>query len=213
MERLDLKKQYAAMYRSSARQVQVLELPSLNFLMVDGAIEPGHGPGTSPLFHENVQALYGTAYTLKFMLKQRVVDALDYSVMALEGLWWVEDGHFDIQVKDNWHYCLMILQPEVVTAELLAEALEKLRKKKGEQPALARLRLDRFCEGLAMQMLHVGPYETEPETVKKMDAFAAQHGYQKCGLHHEIYLGDPLRAQPEKLKTILRHPVMVAEGR
>ena len=207
MEKLDLRKELKYLYSPSAKKVELVDVPKFKFLMIDGAIEPGQGPGTSPLFAENMQALYNAAYTLKFMVKQRKENPVDYPVMALEGLWWVEDGHFDINVKDNWFYTVMILQPDLVTPALFKEALAQMRKKKGEQPAFARLRLESFKEGCCVQVMHIGPYAEEPATVAKMDAFAAEQGYVKTGKHHEIYLGNPLRADPAKLKTILRHPV------
>jgi len=207
MEKLDLRKELKYLYSPSAKKVELVDVPKFKFLMIDGAIEPGQGPGTSPLFAENMQALYNAAYTLKFMVKQRKENPVDYPVMALEGLWWVEDGHFDINVKDNWFYTVMILQPDLVTPALFKEALAEMRKKKGEQPAFARLRLESFKEGCCVQVMHIGPYAEEPATVAKMDAFAAEQGYVKTGKHHEIYLGNPLRADPAKLKTILRHPV------
>jgi hypothetical protein len=207
MHTLDLKKELKVFYTSSPKKVEVVDVPRFNFLMVDGAIEPGEAPGSSPLFHENMQNLYGAAYTLKFMAKQRQKDPVDYPVMALEGLWWVKDGRFDIQVKDNWSYTLMILQPNLVTDEIFEQALAQLRKKKGDQPGFARLRLDSFEEGLCVQTMHIGPYATEPATVEKMDAFARENGYRMRGVHHEIYIGNPLRADPAKLKTILRHPI------
>jgi hypothetical protein len=210
MEKLDLKKIYKHLYSASTKKVELVEVPCLCFLSISGAIEPGQAPGTSTLFQENTQALYGAAYTLKFMAKQRKDDPVDYPVMALEGLWWVEDEHFDINIKDNWVYTLMILQPDLVSAEMFAEALAQMRKKKGDQPAFARLRLESFEEGPSIQIMHLGPYADEPATVEKMDAFARQNGYAKRGKHHEIYLGNPLRADPSKLKTILRHPVAVA---
>ena len=207
MEKLDLRKELKYLYSPSAKKVELVDVPKFKFLMIDGAIEPGQGPGTSPLFAENMQALYNAAYTLKFMVKQRKENPVDYPVMALEGLWWVEDGHFDINVKDNWFYTVMILQPDLVTPALFKEALAQMRKKKGEQPAFARLRLESFKEGCCVQVMHIGPYVEEPATVAKMDAFEAEQGYVKTGKHHEIYLGNPLRADPAKLKTILRHPV------
>jgi hypothetical protein len=127
--------------------------------------------------------------------------------MALEGLWWVEGGEFSFESKDPWAYTVMILQPDHITPEMFAEGLGQLRKKKGDQPAFSRLRLEAFEEGPCIQVMHVGPYATEPATVEKMDAFAREHGYLLHGKHHEIYLGNPLRAQPEKLKTILCHPI------
>ena len=210
MEKLDLKKIYKHLYAPSAKKVELVDVPRLCFLSIDGAIEPGHAPGNSPMFHENMDALYGAAYTLKFMAKLRKDDPVDYPVMASEGLWWVEDGRFYINIKDNWFYTLMILQPDLVTMEMFAEALTQMRKKKGDQPGFARLRLESFEEGLSVQILHIGPYADEPATVEKMDEFVRQNGYVKRGKHHEIYLGNPLRADPAKLKTILRHPVEVA---
>jgi len=131
--------------------------------------------------------------------------------MALEGLWWVVDGKFDITVKDNWHYTLMILQPDAITPALFAEGLAEVKRKRGDSPALSQLRLEYFEEGLSVQMMHIGPYATEPATLATMLAFAADEGYRdRVGLggkHHEIYLGDPRKADPSKLKTVLRHPV------
>ena len=207
MEKLDLRKDLKYLYFPSSKKVELVEVPAFNFLLIDGAIEPGYAPGNSPLFQENMQALYGAAYTLKFMAKLRKIDPVDYPVMALEGLWWVEDGHFDIRIKDNWFYTVLILVPSLVTQEMLAEAVVQIRKKKGDLPGFARLRLESFEEGSCIQIMHIGPYDTEPATVEKMDAFAQLNGFSKIGKHHEIYLGNPLRADPAKLKTILRHPV------
>jgi len=207
LEKLDLRKDLKYLYFPSSKKVELVEVPAFNFLLIDGAIEPGYAPGNSPLFQENMQALYGAAYTLKFMAKLRKIDPVDYPVMALEGLWWVEDGHFDIRIKDNWFYTVMILVPSLVTQEMLAEAVVQIRKKKGDLPGFARLRLESFEEGSCIQIMHIGPYDTEPATVEKMDAFAQLNGFSKIGKHHEIYLGNPLRADPAKLKTILRHPV------
>ncbi|MEN4010682.1 MAG: GyrI-like domain-containing protein [Chloroflexota bacterium] len=207
MQTMDLKTQYKYLFTASAKIPALVDVPRLKFLRVDGAIEPGHTPGDSPLFMENMQALYGAAYTLKFMLKQRADNPLDYPLMALEGLWWVEDNRFDIQVKDNWFYTLQILLPEVITAEAFAAGLQALRKKRGSQPAFERLRLEEFEEGRCVQMMHIGPYASEPATVAKMEAFAAANGLRFQRMHHEIYLGDPRRADASRLKTILRHPV------
>jgi hypothetical protein len=114
-------------------------------------------------------------------------------------------------VKDNWQYRLMILQPDVITPDVFNEGLAELRRKRGDSPALRQLRLDRFEEGTCMQVMHIGPYADEPATVERMKAFAAENGYADCvglgGKHHEIYLGDPRKADPTKLKTVLRHPV------
>ncbi len=211
MKVLDLKKELKYLYAPSAKKVEIVQVPRMQFAMIDGAIEKGEGPGTSPGFAEATQALYGIAYTLKFMLKKRKTHAVDYPVMALEGLWWVEDGLFDIRVKDNWYYTLMIMQPDVITAELFEAGVAEVRRKRGDSPALGKLRLAYFDEGPCMQVMHIGPYADEPATVDRMKTFADENGYRDCigrgGKHHEIYLGDPRKADPAKLKTVLRHPV------
>ena len=211
MEQLDLKKHLKAYYQPSAKKSEIIRIPRFQFAMLDGAIEPEMEPGNSPAFQEAVEALYGISYTLKFMLKQRTENPIDYPVMALEGLWWVEDDDFDIRRKDNWKWTVMILQPDVITPTVFQEGLEKLRKKRGDQPVFTSLRLEDFEEGLCVQLMHIGPYATEPTSVDQMHAFAKQQGYLprlgEGGKHHEIYLSDPRRAAPEKMKTVLRHPI------
>jgi hypothetical protein len=216
MKTLDLKKDLKTFYQPSAKKVEFIQVPCFHYLMIDGAIEPGMEPGNSPLFEENMQALYGAAYTLKFTLKKRANDPVDYPVMALEGLWDTRDGKFDFKIKDNWDYTLMILVPEIITPALFEEALAQMRKKKGDLPGYARLRLDSFEEGPCVQTMHIGPYATELETLERMQAFMVENGYRDLvgggGKHHEIYMGDPRRAAPEKLKTVLRHPVKAQAG-
>ena len=145
------------------------------------------------------------------MLKKRKTNAIDYPVMPLEGLWGVQDKMIDVAKKDNWTYTLIILQPDVITKDIFAEGMEQVRKKKGDSPILSKLRLSHFEEGVCVQMMHIGPYATEPVTIEIMRAFAAENGYRdnvgSNGLHHEIYLGDPRKAKPEKLKTVVRHPL------
>jgi hypothetical protein len=214
MKTLDLKRDLKYLYSTRAKAVELVTVPRLQFVMIDGAIEKGSEPGVSPAFAEAVQALYGVSYTLKFMLKKRADDPVDYPVMALEGLWWVSDGKWDINIKDNLLFTLMIMQPDVVTPSDFDNALAELRRKRGSSLALEKLRLETFEEGLCIQVMHVGPYATEPASVERMEAFASEHGYVDCvglgGKHHEIYLGDPRRADPARLKTILRHPVRAA---
>jgi hypothetical protein len=210
MEKLDLRKQYQQFYVPSAKQVVLVDIPAFNFVMIDGAIGPGQAPGSSPAFQEATQALYGIAYTLKFMSKLRKQDPIDYSVMALEGLWWIENGEFDIRNPTNWLWTIMIMQPGHVTAEMFQDGLAQLRKKK-PSPAIERLRFVTFQEGLCVQVMHIGPYADEPATVDRLHAFMSQNGLRdRVGLggkHHEIYLGDPRKGDPAKLKTVLRHPV------
>jgi len=211
MRKLDLKKEYHELYAPSSRKVAVVRVPRLQFLMIDGRIEAGEAPGTSPAFQEAMMALYGMAYTMKFMLKLRPKASIDYPVMALEGLWWVEDGVFNITVKDNWLYTLMVLTPKIATPKMLEIARAEVRRKRGDNPALQRIRLAEFAEGLCMQVMHIGPYADEPATVERMRAFAVENGYEdlvgRGAKHHEIYMGDPRKANPAKLKTVLRHPI------
>lgn len=219
MKTLDLKKEFKYLYAPSAKKIEIIKVPNLQFAMIDGAIEKGKAPGTSPGFAEATQALYGISYTLKFMLKKRKTNAIDYPVMALEGLWGIKEGLFDItafekdfyQFKDSWIYTLMIMQPSVITKDLFEEAREQVRKKRGDSPSLAKARLEYFEEGLCAQVMHIGPYATEPATIERMREFLKENSY--CdnigpgGKHHEIYLGDPRKADPAKLKTVLRHPI------
>ena len=211
MKILDLKKELKYLYAPSAKKVEIVKVPCLQFAMIDGAIEKGSEPGKSPSFAEATQALYSISYTLKFMLKKRKTNAIDYPVMALEGLWWIEDGVFDITVKDNWFYTLMIMQPDIITKDIFEEGIEQVRKKKGDSPVLTKVQLTEFEEGLCMQTMHIGPYATEPATIERMGDYALENGYRDRvgpnGKHHEIYLGDPRKADPAKLKTVLRHPL------
>jgi hypothetical protein len=203
--KLDLRRQWKHLYTPSARQAALVEVPSFNFIMIDGQIEPGTTPGNSPAYAQALQALYGAAYTLKFMSKRRGKNPIDYSVMALEGLWWA-DGDFDLRRPDNWHWTMMLMQPDHITEAMFATALTQLRAKR-DNPAIDRLRLECFEEGLCVQIMHVGPYADEPVTLDRLHAFAWDGGYALRGKHHEIYLGDPRRTKPERLKTVLRHPV------
>ncbi len=212
MKVLDLRKQYKDLYMPSAKKPAIIEVPRLQFAMIDGAIEKGHGPGNSPGFQEAVQALYGISYTLKFTFKKRKTNAIDYPVMALEGLLWLTAGDvFDINIKDNWSYTLMIMQPEIVTPDIFEEAREQVRKKRGDSAALSRARLEYFEEGLCVQMMHIGPYATEPATVERMRAFATENGYATASARTanttRSIIGDPRKSAPEKLKTVLRHPL------
>ena len=206
MEKLDLRKQFKDLYQPSAKKVEVVNVPALQFAIIDGEIEPDASPGTSLAFHQAMEALYGISYTLKFNSKLRKENPIDYGVMALEALWWTETGEYDLTQPGGWKWTAMMLQPDHITAEMFQDALAQLRKKR-PNPALDLMRFESFTEGLCIQMMHIGPYKTEPTTIAKMDAFAAEHGYRMRGRHHEIYLGNPMRAAEDKLKTILRHPV------
>ena len=176
--------------------------------MIDGRGDPN----TSEEYQDALQALYGVAYTLKFTLKKAEPER-DFKVAPLEGLWWADEEAPTMaelqRDRDAWNWTMMIAVPDAVTAAEVTAAAEAAAKRR-ELPAAPRIRLERFAEGLAAQIMHVGPYADEAPTIERLHAFAAEQGYELRGRHHEIYLGDPRRTAPERLKTVLRHPVREA---
>jgi len=207
--KLDLKKELKYLYNPSAKAVEEVEVPVFNFAMVKGFVPAGVKVAEALEFVEALTALYSISYTLKFTAKQRKVEPVDYPVMALEGLWWVEGDAFEFGKLQEQNFNVMILQPGVVTAEMFAEALAQLKKKK-PSPGLEKLRFEPFREGRSVQVLHLGPYSAEAPTIERMKEYMKERGLVRNGHHHEIYMGDPRRAAPEKLKTILRQPVQKA---
>ncbi|MFQ5410248.1 MAG: GyrI-like domain-containing protein [Anaerolineales bacterium] len=201
MSKIDPKKELKHLYRPSAKIIVVVDVPPMNFLMVDG-----HGdPNTAQEYQDAVEALYAVAYALKFMSKKE--KGMDFVVPPLEGLWWVDNmEEFTTEDKSAWKWTAMIMQPESVTPEMFEGALKQVEKKKNP-PALSKLRFERFHEGLSVQIMYFGPYSEEGPTIEKMHDFIEKNGYEPRGKHHEIYLSDPRRTAPEKLKTVLRQPV------
>lgn len=208
MEKLDLKKKYKELYRPSAKQVVVVEVPEFQFIQVDGQIEPGIPVAEAPDYRNSMEVLYTLSYGLKFMSKRREVDPIDYTVMALEGLWWARgsDESFDFSREQTWNFTSMMMQPDHITQEMYEQAVHDFKQKKDNR-LIDQARFVPFKEGLCMQIMHLGPYADEPATIAKMEAFAEENGYRHRGRHHEIYLGDPRRSKPENLKTVLRHPI------
>lgn len=206
MERVDFKAEVAA-YRAPRGRFEVVTVPAMRFLMLDG-----HGdPNTSAAYREAIEALYPVAYGLKFLSKREL--GRDYVVMPLEGLWWADDfADFTSQRdKSRWDWTLLNMVPDWITPEQF-ETVRASAAAKGAPPALGALRLERFDEGLCVQTLHIGPYDDEgPVLAELHDAFLPAHGLRMRGKHHEVYLSDPRRAAPEKLRTILRQPVAPVE--
>lgn len=201
MTKVDYKKTLKQFYRPSATKVVAVDVPPMNFLMVDGQ----GMPDTSQAFQDAVQTLYPVAYTLKFMIRKGAT-GVDYGVMPLEGLWWADDmDDFIAGNKERWNWTLMIMQPDIITAEMVADAITQVRDKKNP-PALAGLRYQSFEEGRSVQILHKGPFDEEGPTIQKMHQFIEDQGGQLSGKHHEIYLNDFRRTAPERLKTVLRQP-------
>jgi hypothetical protein len=201
MDKIDLKKQLKKFYNSSSKEVEFVDLPAMNFLMVDGK----GNPNNSPDYRAAIEALYSVSYTLKFMVKKD--KRIDYGVMPLEGLWWIDDmTKFNPERKDDWLWTAMIMQPNIVKAEDVKAAIEQAKKKK-DLPAIDRLRFESFNEGKAAQIMHIGLYSAEGANIAKMHDFIQNKGYTLSGKHHEIYLNNPGKTAPEKLKTIIRQPM------
>ncbi len=199
MAKFDYKKDLKELYFPPAKSPVMVEVPEMNFLMVDGT----GNPNESKQFQEAIEALYGLSYTAKFSLKKQG-STEEYVVPALEALWWSPGGDtLDPEAKDEWLWTVMIMQPPAVTAAVIAAATEELRKKKNPA-ALDRARFEAFKEGLSAQIMHIGPYSEERENIEKLHAFIAESGHKLRGKHHEIYMGDPRRTAPEKLKTVIR---------
>lgn len=201
MTRIDFKKELARLYRPSAREAALVEVPAMNFLMVDGAGDPNREAS----YREAVEALFSVAYAVKFKVKKTL--AIDYGVPPLEGLWWADDMEaFIAGDKSRWKWTMMIMQPEFVHAATVRETIGEVKRKK-ELPALDRLRFAKFSEGKCAQILHVGPFSAEGPTVARLHAFIASLGGKLTGRHHEIYLSDIRKADPSRWKTVIRQPL------
>jgi hypothetical protein len=200
---IDYKKELKHLYNPTKKTFTVVDVPPMNYLMIDG-----HGdPNTAQDYKDAVEALYAVAYKLKFASKKELEK--DYVVPPLEGLWWAEDMETFTTSRDKsaWDWTMMIMQPEWITQEMVDQIVDQVGKKK-DLPALPKLRLETYHEGLAVQIMHVGSYDDEGPTLHRMhDEFMPQNGYEPAGRHHEIYLGDPRKVAPEKLRTVLRQPV------
>lgn len=203
MDKVDFKKSLS-IYKAKNHKLELIEVPKMQYLMVDG-----HGdPNTSQEFKNAIEALFPVAYKLKFMSKKEL--GKDYSVMPLEGLWWAKDmsSFTTARDKSQWDFTLMIMQPDWITKEMFDEIVKNLAKK--DAPAyLSRVRFESLHEGLCVQTLHIGSFDDETEILKKMhDEFIPANKLHMNGKHHEIYFSDFRKVAPEKLRTILRQPVI-----
>ncbi len=202
MEKIDYTKKFERLYKASAKKVEIVEVPEMNFLMVDGE----GNPNTSQSFRDAIEALFPVAYTLKFMVKKGDL-GIDYGVLPLEALWWADDmSAFASGKKDDWKWTVMIMQPEFITREMVEEATREVERKK-KPVSLPLVRFEAFREGKAAQTLHVGPFSEEGPTIEKVNLFIEENGKQRTGKHHEIYLSDMRRVAPEKWKTIVRQAI------
>lgn len=201
MSKTDYKKKLKHLYHASAKDVVTVEVPTLRFLMMDGE----GNPNTSKAYAEAVEALFSVSYTAKFMVKKESPEH-DYVVMPLEGLWWADDmANFDVNDKSTWKWTMMIMQPDVVSDEVIEDAIGQVREKK-KLPGLNIIRLEELSEGLCAQILHVGPFSEEGPTVERLHQYIDERTGLR-GKHHEIYLSDIRRAAPENWRTIIRQPM------
>lgn len=204
MSKIDFKKERKHLYQPSKKEFTVVDVPSMQFLMVDGR----GNPNTAQAYTDAVEALYAVAYKIKFASKKELDK--DYTVPPLEGLWWAENmAAFNLasQDKDQWLWTMMIMQPDWITPEMVEENKAIVQQQK-DPAALAKVRLEPYEEGLSIQIMHIGSYADEAPTLARLhNEFMPAHGYTFNGKHHEIYLSDPRRVAPEKLKTVLRQPV------
>jgi hypothetical protein len=200
----DIKKERKDLYAPRPGGFQLVDVPDMAFLMIDG-----HGdPNTAVAYREAVQALYVASYALRAVIKKTLGRV--HTVAPLEGLWSADDPDvFRTRDKGAWDWTMMIVQPDWTTAGMVDEALDAVRTK--NVPALGLVRFERFPEGRAAQTLHIGPYDDEGPALEHLHGeFLPSHGLVPAGRHHEIYLSDARRTEPAKLKTVLRQPVAAA---
>jgi hypothetical protein len=198
--KVDFKKTLKQLYNPSIKGFHILEVPAMNFLMVDGKGDPN----TSIVYQQAIEALYGVSYGIKFALKPQ---GYDYVIPPMEGLWWMDDmNEFNRANIARWEWTMMIMQLEWVTAELVDRVRADVIKKKGNSNA-QRVRYDYYREGLAVQILYIGAYADEAPVIAEMHTFVKNSGYEIYGKHHEVYLSDVRKTSPEKLQTILRQPI------
>lgn len=202
MAKIDWRRDLKYLYLAKPKEFAVVDVPLMRFLMIDG-----HGdPNSAPQFQEMMGALYTMAYGLKFALRAQ---GADFAVPPPEALWGGAGATLDLQDKSGWDWTLMIMVPDIVTTEWFERVRAEAQRKKG-LPMLAQVRLEAFHEGPSVQTLYLGAYADEGPTILAMHRFIAEQGYVMNGRHHEIYLGDPRRSAPEKLKTVIRQPVRKA---
>jgi len=200
MGKIDFKKTLSALYTAPTDRFVTVEVPTLTFVKVDGAGDPN----TAPAYGQAIEWLYAVSYGLKFAAKGR---GKDYVVPPLEGLWWADDpADFVARRKDRWRWTMMIMAPDFIDRPMFDAAVAKAGRKLGRPPAT--LRLEPLAEGRSLQIQHVGSYDDEGPTLARLHGeVMPAEGLTFAGPHHEIYLGDPRRTAPARLRTILRQPV------
>ena len=202
MGKIDFEKELKHLYSPSANKVEIVDVPQMNFLMVDGE----GNPNTSRSFSDAIEALYTVSYTLKFTVKKGKM-GVDYGVLPLESLWWSYDmSAFSTGDKDSCKWKLMFMQPDFITHEMIKEAMLEAEREK-MPVSLPLVGFEPLKEGKSAQIMHIGPFSEEGPTIEKVHLFIAENGSRRIGKHHDIYLSDIRRAAPEKWKTIIREPM------
>ena len=209
MEKFDFKKEYKDLYMPKT-EPSIVTVPEMKFIAVRGSGDPN----TSPEYKQAMEILYGLSFTIKMskMSGSQPDGYFEYVVPPLEGFWSVDDGIFDglnITDKSKFHWISVIRQPDFVTESVFEQARAEAEKKK--KTDMSKAEFITVSEGLCVQSMHIGSYDSEPSTILKMREFAEKNGYSEdlsdTRLHHEIYLSDPRRCAPERLKTVIRHPI------
>jgi hypothetical protein len=207
MEKIDFKKELKHLYGPSKKEVVSVKVPPMDFLMIDGIGDPN----ISKEYQDAIEALFSVSYDIKFSIKKGPSKLdIDYGVMPLEGLWWVDDmSKFSVDDKSDWKWTALMMQPANeefrISKDRFGASIENVKRKK-DLPALPKIRFERFEEGKAAQIMHIGPFSEEGPTVKRIHDYIEEKGYKLRGKHHEIYLSDFRRTSPEKLKTVIRQP-------
>ncbi len=202
--KIDFKKTMKEFYQPNPKEVVLVDVPEMKFLMIDGM----GSPGDSKEYQDALAALYPVAFKTKFLSKAK---GKDYVVPPLEGLWWADNMEdFTNGNRDKWKWTMMIMQPDWITQEIFNKAIEKTIKKKPElKNIISKLRLEKYEEGKAAQIMHLGPFSEEGPTISKIHKFIEEQKGRFDGLknkHHEIYLSDPRKSKPENMKTVIRQP-------
>ncbi|MHA2037751.1 MAG: GyrI-like domain-containing protein [Promethearchaeota archaeon] len=202
--KVDFKKTQKEFYQPGSKVVVVINIPEMQFLMIDGI----GSPGDSKEYQDALATLYPVAFKTKFLSKAK---GKDYVVPPLEGLWWADNMEdYKSGNRDKWKWTMMIRQPDWITEKIISEAIEITKKNKPElSELLDKLRMEKYNEGQSAQIMHLGPFSEEGPTVDKVHKFIAKQNGNYDGFkqkHHEIYLSDPRKAKPENMKTVIRQP-------
>ncbi|MHA1473909.1 MAG: GyrI-like domain-containing protein [Promethearchaeota archaeon] len=203
-KKLDYKKEFPDLYKPSLKEPVIIKIPKMMFFMIDGTGDPN----TSEDYKEIVQLLYNISYTLKMKVIKKETPSKDYVVPPLEGLWYMPKmEEWSMDEKDKWEWTMMIRIPDFIKDSQIKKALKILKETKNPK-SFSKIRYEQYDEGTCVQIMYLGPYDEEPPTIKEIHQFAEKNGYNLNGHHHEIYLSDPRRVEPERLKTILRQPII-----